>query len=302
MSHLNFEFVALYDSTKIASKIACHFKKDLILPEVKVFPDGETMVFFDDESKNKLACKKVFVIDSIYEPIHLNLLNFLLLVNELKRNGVEEVCAVFPYLSYMRQDKEGGMELVARLLEAAGITSVVIAQMHSERITTFFSVPFYHVSFESVIADIIKIQLKNIDNVSIVAPDKGAKVRAGKVAQILGCDMVLVSKKRTGTNSLKIECVNGCCFEKNMIIVDDIIDTSGTAIRVCDELLGRGAKKVYGFFSHPVFSGNGFEKIIESNFEKVFVSNTIPLKKGESSKIEVFDSVGCIIETIQKLI
>ncbi|MBT3455870.1 ribose-phosphate pyrophosphokinase [bacterium] len=295
----DFEIVTLNDLTGIAKKVADSFGKKLVVSEVQRFSDSETSVAVSDPLL--VNGKNVFVVESIFMPIHENFLNFLLLVNNLKRNGAKNIVAVFPYFGYVRRDKDGGMELIAKLLEVAGVTRVIMFEAHSEKIAELFSIDYHNFSLSGVIAEKIKQSFSLLNQISIVAPDKGAEGRASEVAKILGCSIVLASKKRTENNGVHIECISGSCSKKAMIVVDDIVDSGQTAIQVYNALKKRGACDVYGYFGHSVFSGDGFDNIESSDFEKIFVSNTIPLMK-KSNKIELFNVSEFIINSIKGIV
>ena len=296
------EFVALDDETKIASRLAGFFNKKLILPKIKTFKDGESLVSLPDNPVD-FKNKKVFVIDSLHKPVHFKLLNFLHLIYELRKNGAKDICAVFPYLCYMRQDESDGLGFVASLIESSGVSGVVVVQAHSDKIFKSFSVPVHHVCLSNTIAQSIKDAIGDTKNCVVVAPDKGSTRQAKKVARLINCDLVTIEKERSKSGELNVKNISGDCKNKDIIIVDDMIDSGATAIRVGKTLEEMGAKKLYSYFVHPVFSGDGFENVESCcHFEKIFVSNTIPMKRPMNNKLEIFDCVDSIIEIIKKLV
>jgi ribose-phosphate pyrophosphokinase len=295
----NFEIIALKDLTGIAKKVALAFGKSVIFPKIHHFLDSEVLISFGEDEK--LRGRRIFVVESVFSPIVENLFKTLLLVYELKQIGVKDVCIIFPYLGYMRQDKAGGMKFVAQMIQAAGASSVFIVEMHSENIKTFFSIPAYNISLSSVIAKNIKKNFKDSKNLTLVSPDRGAKKRTQEVVSLLGCDMVVIEKKRIRQGQVELVDMSGECLNKDLIIIDDIIDSAGTAVAVSDRLLSCGAKSVSGYFVHPVFSNYGLANIKKSSFKRVFVSNTIPMVNSEQVDfIEIFDCVDSIIEKIRE--
>ena len=293
MKKQDFSIVTCSDKTKIALETAKILKKSLFYPHIDVFADGEMAISFDSLE----AVKKVFFIESILQPIETNLLKILLCINELQLNGVEEIYGIFPYLGYMRQDRTA-MRLMAKLLEASGLRGIGLIEIHSPRIISHFSIPFYHMSIAPLIASHIK-KNTNLENVSIVAPDKGGFKRAQQVATLLDCPLISVYKKRIGINQPLILGFDGQCKGRHVIIIDDIIDTARTATYICQELLLQGACKVWGYFAHPVLSDGGLERVESSAFEKVFVSDTIPFESKRSSVVEIFGCGELILDFIK---
>jgi len=299
----NFEFITLNQSD-LGCAVSKHFDKPLHYAQITRFADGETQVTFNDTDfwHNKHA----FIIQSTYPSPQEQILHVAFLAHELKNAGCSTITAIIPYFSYSRQEKShipgkfGPAQIIAQLLQNAGINQLVTIETHTPVLKDFFTIPFYSLSPVDLITQHIKQHIDLSQGVSLVAVDKGAFDRAHEVAQELGCNTIQFTKNRYAQNKTEIMSMSGACNMPTAIIVDDMIDTGGTALQVCDELAKKGIQHIFGYFVHPVCSNNALDKVQASNFEKVFVANTIALKTLKShNKIKLFDISTILVEHIQ---
>ncbi len=304
---MNYELVAL-SRTDLTEKIATQLQQPVHYAEFRQFADGEIEVKLADSKR--FTGKTAVILQSTGDPVNEHTLGVAFLARELKNAGVQKVIAVIPYLGYARHDKSsiagksGDVSVIAKLFEGAGIDELLSVDLHSEKIIDFFSIPVHNLPVQSIIADHIQAQQKSLRDVCLVAPDQGAAKYVEEVAQKIGVGTLIFSKKRFAKDQTRIIGLAGECQGSIGIIIDDIIATGGTALNVCDSLPERGYENIYGYFVHPVLAGNAVERIAKSCFSKIFVSNTLPLRKEalESSDIEVFDVSSVIVDELQKLL
>ncbi len=212
-----------------------------------------------------------------------------------------------PYFGYGRQEKSdikgkpGPAQVIAHLYQGAGIDYVMMVELHTPIIQTFFVIPSYNITVNNLIAQHIHHTFGKDASVCLVAPDKGAEERVADIAQHVGCGFTVFKKERYAIDKTRIIGQTNACNAMHAIIIDDIIDTGGTAIDAADKLLQQGFSTVSGYFVHGVFSGNALEHINASAFNKVFVSNTIEHKQLDAyKKVEVFDVSNQIADVIKK--
>lgn len=304
---MNYELVAL-SRTDLTEKIATQLQQPLRYAELRQFADGEIDVKL--ANPGQFAGKVAVILQSTGDPVNEHTLGVAFLAHELKNAGARKVIAVIPYLGYARHDessiagKSGNVAVIAKLFETAGIDEFISVDLHDEKIIDFFSIPVHNLQVQSIIADHIKSQEKSLHNVCLVAPDKGAGEYVEDVAHKIGVGTLIFSKERFSTDQTRITGLTGECEGTTGIIIDDIIATGGTALNVCNSLPEMGYENIYGYFVHPVLAGNAVERIEKSCFSKIFVSNTLPLRKEalESSDIEVFDVSSVIVKELQKLL
>lgn len=287
---MNSVFLTLQKSD-FAVKLALSAGKELHRAGITRFADGEVEITLPPHVE--FRGKRVYVVHATCPPVHDHIIQALLMANALHNAGVAEIIAIIPYFGYARHDKSdiaGGrapVEAIIRALETAEYTKIITVELHAPHIITQFSVPAINISSVQLLADLIK-KHGDLNDVCLVAPDKGAVPRVEAVAALLGLPVMHFTKERIGTDQTRIVAQHGQCNGKKAIIVDDMIDSGGTAIGVCNELKNMGFNSIIGYFVHPVLSGNAVQKIEASPFEKIYVSNTIDLKE-RSPKIEVFD-------------
>ncbi len=251
---------------------------------VSTFSDGEVQI----EIEENVRRQEVFVIQPTGAPSAENLFELLALADALKRASAMSVTAVIPYFGYARQDRRPRSarvpitaKLAARMIGAAGIDRVLTVDLHADQIQGFFDIPVDNVYASPVLlADIWRHH--SMDDLIVVSPDVGGVVRARALAKQAGCDLAIIDKRRPKANVSEVMHVIGDIEGRNCVIMDDMIDTAGTLVKAADVLKERGAKKVYSYCTHAVFSGPAIERIQASRLDEVVVTDTIPL--GEEGK------------------
>ncbi|MCA9770598.1 ribose-phosphate pyrophosphokinase [Candidatus Dependentiae bacterium] len=302
---MNYEVVSLPESHSLAYNVALRLNKELVTPKVQEFADGEIEVVFEP---NKFNQKKVMLIHAPYGNVHNALVRFALLAHSASISGAQEIIGIIPYLWYMRQDKSavpgrvGAWQIIAKLLEATGISQLITVEMHAAICEQMITVPLYNIKLRVLMAEHIKHVVPECKQCCFIAPDEGAFNRAQEIGQVFNMPVMVFKKKRFDVDKTKIISVSGSCGYDTVLIVDDIIATGGTAINACDKLREMGIKKVYGYFVHPVLPGNAIECIENSGFDRVFVSNSIPHTFDKQSKFTIFDISGVLAKKIKELV
>jgi ribose-phosphate pyrophosphokinase len=245
----------------------------------------------------------VFIIQSTFAPVD-NLFEMLLLIDAAKRASAHYITAVIPYFGYARSDRKDkprvaiGSKLVANLLTAAGVTRVMTMDLHAPQIQGFFDVPVDHMDASSIFVPYIKsLQLENL---IIAAPDMGGVHRAREYAKYFSVDMVICDKHRKRANEVESMQIIGDVTGKNVVLVDDIVDTAGTLSKAAEMIMERGAASVRAFCTHPVLSGRAYERIEESVLTELIVCDTIPLKR-TSPKITALPTADLFAKAIRKV-
>jgi ribose-phosphate pyrophosphokinase len=281
----------------LAQKVAEHQGIHLSEVTIRNFSDGEIWVKFEENVRGI----DVFIIQSTNAPSD-NLMELLIMIDAAKRASANRVTAVIPYYGGARQDRKDQprvsitAKLYANLIVRAGADRVITIDLHSSQIQGFFDIPFDHLYASPVL--IKALNKLNLDNLAIAAPDVGGVKTARAYAKRIGGDLVLVDKRRPAHNVAEIVSVIGEVKDKNVVIVDDLIDTGSTFVQCAEVLKNKGAKSINGVCVHPVFSGKALDKIENSNaIEKLFVTDTIQLKK-ECKKIEVVSVAELLAEAI----
>ena len=271
--------------------------------EVTKFSDGE----FQPAYTESVRGATVFLVQSTFPPTE-NLMELLLFIDAAKRASASKVIAVMPYFGWARQDRKDrprvsiGAKLVANLLKAAGCDRVMTCDLHADQIQGFFDFPVDHVHASRVFLPYIK-EL-NLDNLAIAAPDMGGAKRANAYAKALACPVIICHKSRERANVVASITAIGEVEGKNIIIVDDMIDTAGTLTKAADVLMDKGALSVRACATHAVLSGKAYENISRSALKEVFVTDTIPLTNDPSvdkSKIKVVSMSQTFARIIQKV-
>jgi len=252
---------------------------------VSNFSDGETQIFIDD---NMRGCD-VFVIQPTSPPSNEHLMQLYLILDALKRSDCWRITAVIPYYGYGRQDKKLkprvpiSARAVANLIELGGINRVLTIDLHSNQIQGYFDCPVDHLFASMIFKNHIK-DFINIDNNSIiVSPDEGGIARAIYYSKNLGTNIAMIHKSRSKPNEIDEMVLLGSVCDKNAIIIDDMVDTAGTLCKASKLLKKAGAKKVFGYATHGVLSGPAYENIENSDFDNIFISDTI--KQNDSKLI-----------------
>ena len=272
----------------LADKIADFHGQPLGNITTQRFSDGEMCPMIEESVRGYY----VFFVQSTFAPSD-NLLELLLMIDAAKRASAEYITAVIPFFGYARQDRKDksrvsiGAKLIANLLEAAGADRVMTMDLHAGQIQGFFDIPVDHL--QSTVIFYPYLESIGASNFTFAAPDVGGVKRAREYAKYFGADLVICDKHREKANQVAGMTVIGDVTGKDVILVDDIIDTAGTLTKAASLLLENGANSVRAICTHPVLSGPAYERIEASPLLELIVCDTIPLQK-ESSKIKVLST------------
>ncbi len=286
-------------SRYLGEKIAKELGLELGEVNIQQFSDGEIQPSFTQSVRGDF----VFIIQSTFAPAD-NLMELLLMVDAAYRASAYKIAAVIPYFGYARQDRKDkprvpiGAKLVANMLHAAGVSRVITMDLHADQIQGFFDMPVDHLFASSVFKPYI--EKMGIKDIVVAAPDTGGVKRASVYSGFLHAPLVISYKKRERANQVASLRVIGDVKDKNVILVDDIVDTAGTLSIAAEIMKDMGAKGVYAFISHPVLSGKAYERIEKSALDKLFVTDSIPLKR-QSEKIEVLSVSGLFADVIKNV-
>lgn len=270
----------------LAEKIAQHFGQELGKLKVVDFSDGEYQPAFEQSIRGA----RVFLIGSTFQPSD-NLMELLLMCDAAKRASAKNITVVIPYYGYARQDRKDaprvpiGAKLVAKMIMAAGATRVMTMDLHADQIQGFFEIPVDHLYASTLFVDYVR-EL-GLDNLTIASPDMGGAKRAQNYAKHFNADIVICHKERRVANQVENMMLIGEVKDKNVILVDDMIDTAGTIVKAADLIMSKGAKSVRAIATHAVLSGPAYERIENSKLDEVLVTDSIPLKNTSVSKIKV---------------
>ncbi|MPQ45846.1 ribose-phosphate diphosphokinase [Marinifilum sp. N1E240] len=287
------------NSEHLAGKIAEAAGLSVGESSIVRFSDGEFETCYEETVRGS----HVFIVQSTYPPTD-NLMELLLMIDAAKRASAYKVCAVIPYFGFARQDRKDrprvaiGAKLVANLLMAAGVDRVMTMDLHADQIQGFFDIPVDHLYGSSVLLPYIE-ELK-LDNLVVASPDMGGSKRANAYAKYLNAGLAICHKSREKANVVGEMTAIGEVEGKNVVIVDDMIDTAGTITKAADMLKEKGAKSVRAIASHAVLSGPAYERIEESALEEVIFTNSIPLRK-ETSKIQELTIADIFAKTIMNV-
>jgi len=287
-------------SIKIATKIAKSFGTELGKVEVLNFADGEFQPSFEETVRGA----HVFIIQSTVPPTD-NLFELLLMIDAAKRASAYKIAAVIPYFGFARQDRKDkarcsiGSKLVSNLLVAAGVSRIITLDLHADQIQGYFEVPVDHLYGSSIFVPYIK--KLNLDNLVIAAPDMGGAKRSNVYAKFLKTPLVFTHKSREENHVIGEMTVVGNVKNKNVIIIDDMIDTARTICKASEIMVKKGAKSIRVIASHAVLSGKAYENILDSSITEVIVTDSIPLKK-KSPKIKVISIADLFATVINNVI
>jgi len=293
------KFIAGRATRNLAEKIVERFGTTLTKVNILNFSDGEFLPSIDETVR---GCN-VFIVQSTFPPSD-NLMELLLLADAAKRASAYKVIAVIPYYGWARQDRKDkprvpiSAKLVADLIAASGIDRVVTMDLHADQIQGFFNIPVDHIYSSAIFVPYIKSL--NLDNLCIAAPDVGASKKASAYSRYLLCDLAICYKLRKQPNEANHIGMIGDVKNKNVIILDDIIDTAGTITLAAEVMYYQGAKSIRVIATHGLFSGNAINKIENSPISEIVVTDSIPLKKS-SPKIKVLSVADLFAEVINKI-
>jgi ribose-phosphate pyrophosphokinase len=262
----------------LAQEMATHLGVELGQAEVGRFSDGEVTV----EIQQNVRARDVFVVQPTCSPTNENLMELFIMVDALKRASARRITAVIPYYGYARMDRRPrsmrvpiSAKVVANMLESVGVERVLTMDLHADQIQGFFDIPVDNIYASPVLLSDLKS--KAYSDLVVISPDVGGVVRARALAKQLGCDLAIIDKRRPTANVSEVMHVIGEIEGRNCVIMDDMIDTAGTLVKAAEVLKERGARSVYAYCTHPVFSGPAIERISASHIDEVVITNTIPL-------------------------
>ena len=284
-------------STALANQIANKFGADIGNVSIVTFSDGEFEPSFDETVR---GCD-VFIVQSTPPPSD-NLMELLLMVDAAKRASANKIVAVIPYFGFARQDKKGkprvpiAAKLIANLLTAAGVNRVITIDLHADQIQGFFEVPVDHLYASTLFLPYLKEM--NLKNLCIASPDMGGTKRANTYAKFLQTDVVVCYKHRDKANEVSKMMILGDVKDKNVVLVDDMVDTAGTLTKAADLMMEQGAISVRACCTHAILSGNAYDKINNSKITELLVTDSLPLKNN-SKKIKAIPIAKLFSDTIK---
>lgn len=285
-----------YLAEKICANLGCPLG-NLVITK---FSDGEFSVSYEESIRGR----DVFLVQSTF-PNSDNLMELLLMIDAAKRASASHIIAVVPYFGWARQDRKDkprvsiGAKLVADLLSVAGIDRLITMDLHADQIQGFFDVPVDHLYASGVLLPYV--QSLNLKDLVIASPDVGGSKRAATYAKYLGCPLVLCNKTRARANVVATMQIIGDVKDKNVIIVDDMVDTAGTITKAANIMKEAGALSVRAIASHCVMSGPATERVEQSCLEEIVFSDSIPYTK-RCSKVKQLSVAGMFAETIKRVV
>ena len=288
----------------LAQQIASHLGIELGQATVGRFSDGEVTV----EIHQNVRARDVFVVQPTCAPTNEHLMELAFMVDALKRASARRITAVIPYFGYARQDRRPrsmrvpiSAKVVANMLETVGVERLLTMDLHADQIQGFFDIPVDNIYASPVLLSDLKS--KSYSDLVVISPDVGGVVRARALAKQLGCDLALIDKRRPTANVSEVMHVIGEVEGRNCVIMDDMIDTAGTLVKAAEVLKERGARSVYAYCTHPVFSGPAVERLRNSAIDEVVITNTIPLSEEARgcAKIRQLSVAFLFAETIRRI-
>ncbi len=286
-------------SRELSEKISDFFGAPLGSVELLRFSDGEMQVYYQESIRGS----DIFIVQSTFAPAD-NIMELLLMVDAAKRASANQVVVVLPFYGYARQDRKFksrvsvGAKLMANILTAAGADRIVTMDLHAGQIQGFFDIPLDHLDASAVFVPYLT-SLK-LDNLCIASPDIGGSARARRYASFIGADLLIVDKHRKRPNEVASMQVIGDASNKNIVLVDDLIDTAGTICKAADLLIEEGALSVRAITTHPLLSGQAYERIEASKLDELVVTDTIPLRR-QSEKIKVLSIAPVFAKAFRKI-
>lgn len=286
----------------LTQEIADALGVPIVKSAVTRFSDGEFRVQIFETVRGA----DVFVIQSLGNPVHDNLMEVLIMADALRRASARSITAVIPYYGYARQDRKSSSrepitaKLVANLLVTAGVSRVLTLDLHAPQIQGFFDIPVDHMQAAPLLADYIKEI--GLDDCVVVSPDVGGVARARALGDRIGATLAIIDKRRPKPNVAEVMHIIGEVEGKSCVLVDDIIDTAGTLCLAADALIEAGAKEVYALCSHGVLSGPAISRITESKLQQVVITNSLPRDSSSScEKIKVLSVGRMMAEAIRRI-
>ena len=290
---------ACTQSQEIGKNIAKAYGVELGRISFHNFSDGE----FQPSYEETIRGSRIFLIGSTH-PSSENLMELLLMIDAAKRASARHITAVMPYFGWARQDRKDkprvpiGAKLIAKLLESAGATRIITMDLHADQIQGFFEKPVDHLYASTIF--IPYIEKLNLANLTIASPDMGGSKRAYAYSKFLKSDVVICYKQRKKANIISHMELIGNVEGKNVVLVDDMVDTAGTLTKAADLMMKRGAKSVRAVCTHPLLSGKAYERIEKSHLKELIVTDSIP-SEGNSKKIKVLSSAKLFAEVMKNV-
>ncbi|MBK7426821.1 MAG: ribose-phosphate pyrophosphokinase [Saprospiraceae bacterium] len=285
------------NSRYLAERIADYYGQGLGDQTVLKFSDGEMQPIINESVRGAY----VFLIQSTFAPAE-NLMELLLTIDTVRRASAGYITAVIPFYGYARQDRKDkprvpiSAKLIANLLQAAGANRIMTMDFHADQIQGFFDIPVDHLKSEAIYMPYLQDQ--SMENVIFASPDVGGVKRARTYAKYFKTDLVICDKYRKKANEVAGMTVIGEVKGRDVILMDDIVDTAGTLCKAADALMEKGAKSVQAFCTHPVLSGNAYENIEKSALTQLVVTDTLPVKQ-KSAKIKVLSTAKLFARAIR---
>ncbi len=287
---------------ELAKKIIEYLGISLGEMEISSFSDGETYV----KIKENVRGKDIFLVQPTCPPVNESLMELLIMLDAFRRASARRITVVVPYYGYARQDRKDEprvpitAKLVANLISTAGADRVLLLDLHVDQIQGFFDIKVDHLFSAPIIIDYLRSKL--LENLVILAPDVGGVRRARAYARRLKVPLAIIDKRRPAVDKAEVLSVIGEVKNKDIFIVDDIIDTGGTLLAAVEELIKGGVRKVYAGCTHAVLSAGVYEEVEKSSLAQLIVTDSIPLRKGEpSSKIKVLTVAPLLGEAIKRI-
>ena len=286
-------------SIELSKKIAKHFGTELGNVNFSHYSDGEFQPSFEESVRGA----RLFIIGST-QPNSENLMELLLMIDAAKRSSARHITAVIPYFGWARQDRKDkprvpiGAKLIANLIEAAGATRLITMDLHADQIQGFFEKPVDHLYASTIF--IPYIQSLNLDELTIASPDMGGSKRAYAYSRFLKSNVVICYKQRKKANVVSHMELIGEVEGKNVIIVDDMVDTAGTLTKAADLMVERGAKSVRAICTHGILSGNAYENIEKSKLKELIVTDSI-IQEKKSGKVKVLSCAKLFADVMQNV-
>ena len=297
-----FKMFALNSNRKLATEMAELLGCELGKCTVSRFSDGEIQMNIDESVRGY----EVFIVQSTSEPVNDHILELLIMIDALKRAYASKINVVIPYFGYGRQDRKAGSrepitaKLVANLLERAGATRVLTLDLHTAQTQGFFDIPVEHLSGIPILTHYF--ENKGLDNLVVVAPHSGGIGRARKMADLLHAPLALVHKRKLEENDAEDLSVIGDVKGKNVILIDDLIDTATTISLAAKVLAENGAESIYACCIHPVFTGKAIDKIESSPIKELVVTNTIKIPNEKViEKIKILSVAPLLVDAIDRI-
>ncbi len=286
-------------SRELAEKIAEHYGSKLGNVITSTYSDGEFQPSFEESVRGS----RVFIIGSTH-PGSDHLMEMLLMLDAAKRASARHITAVMPYFGWARQDRKDkprvpiAAKMIASILETAGATRIITMDLHADQIQGFFEKPVDHLFASTVFLPYLR-NLK-LDNLTIASPDMGGSKRAYAYSKALESDVVICYKQRAKANVISHMELIGDVTGKNVVLVDDMVDTAGTLTRAADLMMERGALSVRAICTHPVLSGDAYNKITNSKLQELIVTDSIPLRE-ENRKIKVVSCAELFADVMKRV-